>query len=110
MKQWSAAVIVLCLAAGWTQAEPVAAAGPVTSVVVYRGQALITRTLDLPQTGGEMELLVENLPEKILPESLYAQSDGSISVLSVRYREKVVTEDTRQQVVALKDQIGRAHV
>ena len=105
MKQWSAAVIVLCLAAGWTQAEPVAAAGPVTSVVVYRGQALITRTLDLPQTGGEMELLVENLPEKILPESLYAQSDGSISVLSVRYREKVVTEDTRQQVVALKDQI-----
>lgn len=105
MKQWSIAVIVVCLAAGWTQAEPVAAAGPVTSVVVYRGQALITRSLDLPQTGGEMELLVENLPEKILPESLYAQSDGSISVLSVRYREKTVTEDTRQQVVALKDQI-----
>jgi hypothetical protein len=108
MKLSSLSAILICLAAGWTQAELVAAAGPVTSVVVYRGQALITRSLDLPQTGGEMELLVENLPEKILPESLYAQSDGSISVLSVRYREKTVTEDTREQVVALREQIEQS--
>lgn len=105
MKLWSLSAILICLAVGSAQGEPVAAGGPVTSVVVYRGQALVTRSLKLPQAGGEMELLVENLPEKILPESLYAQSDGSISVLSVRYREKVVMEDKREQVVALKDLI-----
>jgi len=97
--------MLLCLCAGWTGAEPVPATGPVTSVVVYRGQALVTRSLEIPKTGGEFELLIENLPEKILPESLYAQSDGSISVLSVRYREKVVTKDKREQVVTLKELI-----
>jgi hypothetical protein len=86
-------------------AEPVTVDGPISSVIVYRGQALVTRTLNIPQTGGDMELLIENLPEKILPESLYAQSDGSVSVLSVRYREKAISEDTRQQVLKLKEQI-----
>ncbi len=97
--------MLLSVCVGWTWSEPVAAGGPVTSVVVYRGQALVTRSLEIPQGGGEMELLVEHLPEKILPESLYAQSDGSISVLSVRYREKMIQEDTRQEVRALQEQI-----
>lgn len=105
MKIMSLAAILLCLGAGWSQAEPIPAVGPVSSVIVYRGQALVTRSLEIPPTSGELELLIENLPEKILPESLYAQSDGSISVLSVRYREKVVTEDKREQVVALREQI-----
>jgi len=52
-----------------------------------------------------MELLLENLPEKILPESLYAQSGGTVSVLSVRYREKVVREDMREEVKALQGEI-----
>ena len=92
-------MLMLCLA------EPVPATGPVTSVIVYRGQALVTRSLTIPQAGGELELLVENLPEKILPESLYAQSDGTFSVLSVRYRERVVREDTREEVTTLQQQI-----
>ena len=98
-------MLMLCLAAAGAQAEPVPATGPVTSVIVYRGQALVTRSLTIPQAGGELELLVENLPEKILPESLYAQSDGTFSVLSVRYRERVVREDTREEVTTLQQQI-----
>jgi hypothetical protein len=86
-------------------AEPMTVDGPITSVIVYRGQALVTRTVNIPQGSGDVELLIENLPEKILPESLYAQSDGSVSVLSVRYREKAVSEDTRQQVLQLKELI-----
>ena len=109
MKILSLSILMLSIGVGLAQGEPVPAAGPVTSVIVYRGQALVTRSLEIPQAGGEVELLVENLPEKILPESLYAQSDGSITVLSVRYREKVVTEDKREQVVALKERIEQTH-
>lgn len=97
--------LILCVGCAIAFAEPVTVEGPITSVIVYRGQALVTRSAALPQGEGDMELLIENLPEKILPESLYAQSDGSVSVLSVRYREKAVSEDTRQQVLELKDQI-----
>ncbi|MEN6308580.1 MAG: mucoidy inhibitor MuiA family protein, partial [Anaerohalosphaeraceae bacterium] len=86
-------------------AEPVGVGVANASVSLYRGQALVTRTIEIPSGGGDMELLVENLPEKILPESLYAQSDGTISVLSVRYREKVVKEDMREEVKALQEQI-----
>lgn len=97
--------LVFCVMCTCTFAEPVAVDGPITSVIVYRGQALVTRSVEVPQGGGDVELLVEDLPEKILPESLYAQSDGSVSVLSVRYREKAVSEDTREQVLQLKEQI-----
>lgn len=96
--------VCMCVAAAGA-AELVTAEGPITSVIVYRGQALVTRSIQIPSGGGDMELLIENLPEKILPESLYAQSNGSVSVLSVRYREKAVSEDTRQQVLQLKEQI-----
>src|SRR4030042_601362 len=98
-------LLILCVGCVVAFAEPVAVEGPITSVIVYRGQALVTRSAAIPQGDGDMELLIENLPEKILPESLYAQSDGSVSVLSVRYREKAVSEDTRQQVLQLKEQI-----
>jgi len=100
-----AIVLLFCMAGTLVLAEPVTINGPISSVIVYRGQALVTRSAAIPQGGGDMELLIENLPEKILPESLYAQSDGSVSVLSVRYREKATSEDTRQQVLELKEQI-----
>jgi len=96
---------MLGVMAGVVMAEPVGVDGPITSVIVYRGQALVTRTIEIPSGGGDMELLLENLPEKILPESLYAQSGGTVSVLSVRYREKVVREDMREEVKALQGEI-----
>ncbi len=105
MKAGTLFTLLLSVCVGWNWAEPVATSGPVTSVIVYRGQALVTRSLEIPKGGSELELLVENLPEKILPESLYAQSDGTFSVLSVRYRERVIREDTRQEVTMLQQQI-----
>lgn len=96
---------LFCVVFAFAAAEPMPVSGSITSVIVYRGQALVSRSLQLPDSVGDMELLVENLPEKILPDSLYAQSDGSISVLSVRYREQVIQEDTREQVLQLKEQI-----
>ena len=78
--------------------------GIITDVIVYHGQALVTRTIELDKTTGDIELLVENLPEKILPESLYAQSENGIQVLSVRYRVKEIEKDTRAEVQELDRQ------
>ncbi len=79
--------------------------GIITDVIVYHGQALVTRTIELNKNTGDIELLIENLPDKILPESLYAQSGNGIQVLSVRYREKTISQDNRKEVKDLEAQI-----
>jgi hypothetical protein len=79
--------------------------GDITDVIVYRGQALVTRAIQMEGQEGDLELIVENLPERILSESLYAQADGGVKVLSVRYREKMSQEDNREEVKKLEAQI-----
>ncbi|MBL7215558.1 MAG: DUF4139 domain-containing protein [Phycisphaerae bacterium] len=86
-------------------AEPQINDGMITDVIVYHGQALVTRTIELETISGDIELLVENLPERILPESLYAVSNDSIQILSVRYRVKEIEKDTRAEVKAIDEQI-----
>jgi hypothetical protein len=86
-------------------AETTNSKGEISSVIVYRGQALVTRTIKLGGQEGDVELIVGPLPEKIVPESLYSQAPENINVLSVRYREKAVGEDTRAEVKELDKQI-----
>lgn len=83
--------------------------GEISEVIVYRGQALVTRVIELDLSKGGSEIVVEKLPLKIISESLYAQvSDGAV-VSSVRYREKAVREDTRQEVKELNLKIEQVH-
>jgi hypothetical protein len=79
--------------------------GSISKVIVYRGQAMVTReiTVDLPE--GATELVVKELPERIVAESLFAQTTDDVTVSSVRYREKAVREDTREEVKQLEAQI-----
>jgi hypothetical protein len=100
--------IVFTLAALPGLGAPLVNDGDITDVIVYRGQALVTRTIELADSGGDVELLVENLPEKILPESLYAVSNNGIQVLSVRYRVKETEKDMRAEVRALEEKIETA--
>ncbi|TFG49164.1 MAG: mucoidy inhibitor MuiA family protein, partial [Candidatus Brocadiia bacterium] len=85
--------------------ETIEVNGELTSVTVYRGQASVTRSIDTKLPAGTSELVVRGLPNRILPESLYAQTDGDITVLSVRYRERAVERDTRAEVKELDTQI-----
>jgi len=91
----------VCIAAHATQEVT----GSVSEAIVYRGQALVTRTIELDLPKGGSELVVGKLPNKIVPESLYAQASGDITVSSVRYREKAVEEDTREEVKKLDAEI-----
>jgi len=95
--------IVLATSAAFADVQTMT--GTISKVTVYRGQALVTRTLDIDLPAGTSELIVTDLPAKIVPESLYAQTSGDIKVLSVRFREKAVREDTREEVKKLDKQI-----
>lgn len=95
-------IVMLCLSAGTASAQNIK--GDITDVIVYRGQALVTRTLEVNQ-AGDVELVVEDLPERIIPDSLYAQGEGTARVLSVRYRQRVDREDNRTEVKDLEARI-----
>lgn len=96
-------VVVSMVAQLWAQAESVR--GYISEVTVYRGQALVTRQINVETPAGSRELIVTDLPHRIVPESLFAQADGKVTILSVRYREGAVKEDTREEVKQLDAQI-----
>lgn len=99
------AVALTFIAASTATAEVPTTAGTISKVTVYRGQALVTRTVSIDLPPGASELIVKNLPAMIVPESIYAQTSDDTKVLSVRYREKAVSQDTREEVKQLDAQI-----
>jgi uncharacterized protein (TIGR02231 family) len=87
------------------RSEPVASR--VTRVTLYRGQALVTRTVTLGTAKGAMEVVVADLPEQVVGDSLYAEGGEGVEVRAVRYRSRAVGEEPREEVrkldTAIKD-------
>ncbi|HLX62666.1 MAG TPA: mucoidy inhibitor MuiA family protein [Planctomycetota bacterium] len=79
--------------------------GKVDAVTVYRGQALITRAVDLKAPAGLQEVVVTDLPARVIPGSIYAEGDEGVEVRSVLYRERAVDQDIREEVRKLDAQI-----
>ncbi len=86
---------------------PVPAASVVQEVVVYRGQALVTRAVTVPGGEGEMELIVGDLPEQIVGPSASASADGAagVTIRSVRFRARAVAEAPKKEIADLDAQI-----
>jgi hypothetical protein len=103
----SAALMLICCRVCIATDAAQEVAGSVSEVIVYRGQALVTRTIELDLPQGGSELVVRKLPNKLVPESLYAQASGDVTVSSVRYRERAVEEDTREEVKKLDAEIEK---
>lgn len=82
--------------------------GLIDAVTVYRGQALVTRAIDVPGGTGLREVVVTNLPEAILPASLYAENADGVEVRSVSYRVRPVGEDGRDSVRAAEKAVRDA--
>jgi uncharacterized protein (TIGR02231 family) len=101
----SIVALICCLSISSLTASEVQTGGKITQVTVYRGQALVTRQIDADLPQGTAELVTSQLPEHIIPESLFAQTQNHIKILSVRYRQRAVTEDAREEVKALDQQI-----
>jgi len=98
-------IVLIALLASVAFADVPTTTGTISKVTVYRGQALVTRTVGIDLPPGASEFIVKDLPAMIVPESIYAQTSDDTKVLSVRYREKAVRQDTRQEVRQLDAQI-----
>jgi len=85
--------------------ETLRIAGKVDAVTVYRGQAVVTRLVELAGPAGLREVVVTDLPEHVVPGSIHAESADGVDVRSVRYRVRPVLQDVRESVRQLDEQI-----
>ncbi len=74
-------------------ADPVQTRGKIEMVTVYRGQALVSRSVDVPAGGedaatGLVEVVVTDLPSRVIAGSLHAEAGEGVRVRSVRYRTR----------------------
>src|SRR5690242_6349444 len=81
--------------------------GTIDAVTVYRGQALVTRVVDIPGPAGLHEIVVTDLPQQVDPSSIYAESAEGVEVRSVLYRERALPEDARDEVRKLDDELQK---
>ncbi len=98
-------IIVIAFLCSAAFADLPTTTGTISNVTVYRGQALVTRSINIKLPSGASELIVKDLPAMIVPESIYAQTPDNVKVLSVRYRQRAVREDTREEVRNLNARI-----
>ena len=92
-------VVSLCAA------QPAPAKSSIESVTLYRGQALVTRTVVLPAKKGEQEVVVSDLPAQVVGASLHADGDKGVTIRSVRYRTRAVAVEPKKEVAELDLQI-----
>ena len=88
-------------------AEPIAASSKVEAVTVYRGQALITRVVPLPEQAGELQIVVGDLPAEVIGPSLSASADGAegVTVRSVSYQTRAAAVAPDKEVAELDEKI-----
>jgi hypothetical protein len=90
--------------------------GKIENVTVYRGQALVSRLVAVPAAKGVAdaagtvrEVVITDLPARVRPESVHAESRDGIKVRSVRFRTRPVVQDTREEVRKLDEKIEAAN-
>lgn len=85
--------------------------GRIEAVTVYRGQALVTRVIDLGAAQGEnaalREVIVTDLPGMIDAGSMHAEGADGAMVRSVRFRARPVAEAGRDEVRRLDTLIAQ---
>ncbi len=98
--RWATATWLTALTAGLSvsAAQTVEIQGKLDAVTVYRGQALVTRLVEVPGPAGLREVVVTKLPDRVVPGSIHAESADGVVVRSVRYRVRPVSQDVRQEV------------
>ncbi|MEM7228420.1 MAG: mucoidy inhibitor MuiA family protein [Planctomycetota bacterium] len=80
--------------------------GVIDAVTVYRGQALVTREIPVSGDAGLREIVVTDLPVHIVSSSMYAESPDGLEIRSIRYRERAVQADVRDDVRVIDETIA----
>ncbi|HUT35001.1 MAG TPA: DUF4139 domain-containing protein [Planctomycetota bacterium] len=86
-------------------AEPAGVKGKVDAVTLYRGQALVTRAVPVEGGAGTVELVVSGLPDRVEPDSLFAEGSNGIEVRAVRFRQRAIGEEPREEVRKIDQEI-----
>jgi hypothetical protein len=81
---------------------PKAAGSRIVAVTVYQNTALVTREVDVPEGAGTVEVVVTPLPDATVEGTLYSEGTDSIRVLTTRFRNRAIREDTREEVRKLE--------
>ena len=84
MKRLLLPVLALLCSPTFLSAQPIETPGDIEAVTVYRGQALVTRRIEVNGPAGLHEVVVTELPEQVVAASLYAEATGeALTVRSV---------------------------
>jgi len=115
LARYTAVALVLTPALALAQAgapQPLETRGQIDSVTVYRGQALVSRIVAVPAAkgvaeaaGSVREVIITDLPARIRPESVHADSRDGVKVRSVRFRQRPVVQDTREEIRKLEERL-----
>lgn len=97
----AAAVVALGAVLVASAARAQGVAGRIQSVTLYRGQALVARAVPVEGPAGPLEVVVNGLPEQVVPDSLFAEGGASVEVRAVRFRARAVGEEPRDEVRAI---------
>lgn len=98
-------MIFLCLAPLTATAdEPQTLTGKITEITLYQGQALVTRSVSIPDAeAGPVEVVVGPLPTAVMPDSLFAEAGDNTAIRAVRFRQRSVTEAPSEQLRELQE-------
>lgn len=96
------AVGVMCATTVQGREVEVKVDSKVTEVTLYRDQAQVTRELKVEGAAEAREIVVGDLPENVLPNSLFAESSEGIEVRAVQFRTRAVGSSPREEVRALE--------
>ena len=106
-KVFVAAALLAGAAVVAAAAGPIEAPGRVSKVTVYRGEALVSRSISVGVPAGLGEVLVSDLPERVAPESLFATAGDGVEVRAVRYRTRAVKEEPMEEARKIDAEIVR---
>ena len=96
----AACVVFLVASSAFSQLKDVKGKAHVSSVTLYRSQALVTRLVEVDaKSVGELAILVDNLPDSVDANSLFATSDD-MDIRSVRFFSEFVPEDKKKGKLA----------
>jgi uncharacterized protein (TIGR02231 family) len=81
--------------------------GAIRKVTLYRGQALVTREIEIPAGEVDRELTIGRLPENVIADSVYAEGSDTIEVRGVRVIRQASTDSSRADVRQLSEQVAK---
>ena len=84
----TACLMSVCISSVQANIDTLQENGEVTDVTLYRNQARVTRTVYVEGRKGEFELVISELPENIVPDSLFAEGLKSTEIRAVQFRER----------------------